>query len=310
MIKLTGIIDVGTNTVKLLVIRKTEDGTPLFVHKRVIPTKTGKGSFGQNRITAEAADRTLDALQKAVTLAKGYECTSLKAFATAALRGAENSAELIGQVREDLGLEIEIISGDREAELIYHGVKNAVEIGSQPELIMDIGGGSTEYIIANAKQILYKQSFNHGVTSLLEKFEIPGKIRPIDIENVNFYIYETTRKLQEALTRFPCTQLIGCSGSFNIFYNVIKAGEIKEDEPELKITPKSYTFDERFKEVLNKLINSDETERLLTPGIPEMRVDTLHIAALLTKTIIQNLHLTHYKFSSYSMVEGVWFEME
>ncbi len=308
MIKLTGIIDIGTNTVKLLVIRNTEDDTPLFVHKRIFPTKTGQGSFGQNRITDAAAERTLEALKKAVTLAKGYECTTLKAFATAALRNADNSTELTNRVREELGLDIEIISGNREAELIYYGVKNAVKLGAQPVLIMDIGGGSTEYIIADENQILYKHSYNHGVGTLLEKFEIPGKIRPIDRENIKFYIYETTRNLQEALARFPCQHIIGCSGSFKTFYQIIKSGEHLEDEPEVKKEPVAYPFDERFPETLKKLIASDESERLLTPGIPEMRVDTIHIAALLTKTTIENLNLKSYSYSSYSMVEGVWFE--
>lgn len=309
MINLTGIIDIGTNTVKLLVIRNTEEGTPLFVHKRIFPTKTGKGSFGQNRITAEAVERTLNALKKAVTLAKGYECTTLKAFATAAMRSAENSKDITNPARELLGLEIEIISGDREAELIYHGVKNAVKIGQEPVLIMDIGGGSTEYIIADNRQVLFKHSYNHGVSALLEKFEIPHKIRPIDIENVNFYIYETTRNLQEALARFPCKKLIGCSGSFGTFYSTIKAGEIKAGESDIKKTPKSHKFDERFEELLEKLISSDEGERHLTPGIPEMRVETIHVAALLTKIISKTANIETVSYSSYSMVEGVWFEL-
>lgn len=306
MINLQGIIDIGTNTVKLLVIRETEDGHPVFVNKRIFPTKTGKGSFSQNQITAEAAERTIEAIRKSLIVARGYECNDIKAFATAALRNAVNPEIITVPVKNETGIDIEIITGDREAELIYKGVKNAVNIENERYLIMDIGGGSTEYIIADNNRIYFKKSYPHGVSALVEKFEISEKIKPIDQENIVFYLNETTHDLQNALSKYPCSHFVGSSGSFNTFYTVISAIIDGNDKAVEKNT--YYTFGEPFRETLQKLIDSNAGERYLTPGIPEMRVETIHMAALLAQIMIEKAKPEKISYSFYSLVEGVWFD--
>ena len=153
----TAIIDLGTNTFNLLIV---EGNTTLF--KTKIAVKLGQGGITKGYIAEAPFQRGFEALKKHLQTIEKYQADRTLAFATSAIRSTRNGVDFVVKVKTELGLHIEVIDGNKEAELIYLGVQQALDLGDSNKLIMDIGGGSTEFVICNKKEIFWKQSFQLG----------------------------------------------------------------------------------------------------------------------------------------------------
>ncbi|MFN3875605.1 MAG: hypothetical protein ACK4L7_06805, partial [Flavobacteriales bacterium] len=165
------IIDLGTNTFNLLVYEHGPAGLRL-VKSVELPVFLGKGGIEKGMIAADAFARGLEALGRHKATAEAEGAVRIRGFGTSMLRNAGNGSEFARRAQEELGIGITIIPGDREAELILAGVRQAVPFGPQPSLVMDIGGGSTEFILATDKALMWKRSFELGVTRLRERIPI------------------------------------------------------------------------------------------------------------------------------------------
>ena len=177
------ILDLGTNTFNMLVAETGNNKEYQILSSTKLPVKLGKGGIDKKEIRPDAITRGLTALEKHLQQSKVLKAEKIIAYATSAIRTARNSDQFLKTIREKFGIEVEIISGDREAELIYYGVKQAVSLDHEKYLILDIGGGSNEVIIADKSQIWWKKSYPLGMTRLVEKFR-PSD--PITIEEIEF----------------------------------------------------------------------------------------------------------------------------
>src|SRR6478735_3758498 len=156
MNKRVAIIDMGTNTFHLL-IADSEAGRSRIIYQDRLVTKIGMGGINEGVITEAGIDRAITALKTFKEIIDQNQVDQISAFGTSAIRNAKNGPEIIRQIK-DLGIDARIISGDEEAQLIYYGVRSAMNPGMDKSLIMDIGGGSVEFIIADQKEIFWKQS--------------------------------------------------------------------------------------------------------------------------------------------------------
>lgn len=121
--------------------------------------KLAENGITSNIVSEQPFNRGIAAFEKFKSICNENKIGTIHAFGTAALRRATNSIDFINTVTEQTGIEIKVISGDEEAKYIWNGVRNAVKLGDAVSLVMDIGGGSTEFILADEKQIFWKQSF-------------------------------------------------------------------------------------------------------------------------------------------------------
>ena len=146
------VIDLGTNTFQLIIAKEKEPGFEVLFQKST-PSRLGKGGINQGVITPEAVDRALCVLEDFKNELDAFELPrqQILAFGTSAIRNAANKEELLDAIDTCLGLPVRIIDGDTEAHLIYLGVREAVSLGTAPNLIMDIVGGSVEFVIADHK---------------------------------------------------------------------------------------------------------------------------------------------------------------
>jgi len=156
------VIDLGTNTFNLLVAEKTSQTSFRILHSSKIAVKLAKGSTDKKELKTEAITRGLKAIEKFLYVTEQFRVERIFAFATAAIRNAQNGSQFTKAVKDKFGIEISIIVPEREAELVYYGVRNAVDIDGKV-LIVDIGGGSNEFIIADKNQIYWKKSYPIGV---------------------------------------------------------------------------------------------------------------------------------------------------
>jgi exopolyphosphatase/guanosine-5'-triphosphate,3'-diphosphate pyrophosphatase len=163
------ILDLGTNTFQLL-IANIIDNKPVLVFEESIAVKLGEGGIEKGYISEAAFDRGLSALKQFKKSIDQYQVKLVRAAATSALRSASNGAEFLEKIRSETGIIPEIITGEREAELIYQGVRAAINMGDEKCLIIDIGGGSVEFIICNQEEVFWKRSYDIGAARLMEQF--------------------------------------------------------------------------------------------------------------------------------------------
>jgi exopolyphosphatase/guanosine-5'-triphosphate,3'-diphosphate pyrophosphatase len=294
------VIDLGTNTFKLLVASRSAEGTLVIHHKEEVPVNLGRGGIEKGVIAEDAFDRGLEALKRmhAEALALGAE--RVKGFGTSALRSSRNGGDFIRSARKEVGIDITIIPGEEEAGLVLDGVRQAVAFGSKPMLVMDIGGGSTEFILATDRSLMWKHSFELGTTRLFERFPA---IDPMAMETqlrMAQHIDAQLEALWSVVDRHWPTTLIGSAGSFDSLATMIAARRGTTLAPDAATLQFSST---EFDAVKDDLFAMTRAKRLAVNGLPDFRVDTIIPALMLIERIL--LHgITELRWSRYSLKEG------
>lgn len=295
-----GIIDCGTNTFNLLIAEVSADGwTGLFTGK--IAVKLGKGGFAQGLIRSERLARGLDALHIHRETMINFGVEKCLVLATAAVREASNAHDFLRRVRELTGLEMMVIDGLREADLIYAGVAQTLDLTDAYVTVMDIGGGSTEFIIANAQGVAWKQSFPLGVARIQEYLH-PGEILTHeDIKRLQQSFASVLAPLQEALQHYPSNTLIGASGSFDTLVSMYHASG---DQPKRKKATSNTIGLSAFSNLHQRLVQSNLEERLAMPGMLPMRAETMPLATLLIDYVLHLGPFEHLLQSDFALKEG------
>ena len=163
------VIDVGTNSIKLLVADVSgRDVRP--VHEESRQTRLGKGFYATHRLQPESVAHTAAVVWEFVQVAREKNAQAVRIVATSAARDAENPGDLTTAIERAADLKVEIISGEQEAEWVFRGVTSDPELTKQPLLLMDVGGGSTEFIVGHGTHKQFARSFPLGTVRLLEKF--------------------------------------------------------------------------------------------------------------------------------------------
>ncbi len=297
------VIDLGTNTFNLLISEKLDDNTFSKIFNTKIAVKLGEGTINNGYIDDIPYQRGIDALKKYNEYIIQFNVEQVYAFGTSALRTASNGKEFIKDAKLICGIDIELIDGEEEADLIYYGNKMAVKMGDEISLIMDIGGGSTEFILANNRQIFWKQSFMLGAARLLCKFKPSNPITKNEIELFNSYLSSELQPLFDAIKQFKPTELIGSSGAFDSVAEMICQ---QFNEPELCREMSEHNISlEYYHKIYDLIIASTLEERLKTKGLIEMRADMMVISMLLIDFIVKNFEVHKIRVSDYSLKEGV-----
>lgn len=300
---ITGIIDIGTNTFNLLI----EDESGRVFYNDKIPVKLGKGGIHKNTIAADAFARGIDALARFKAICREKKADQIFAFATAAVRGANNGQEFVRHAESETGVKINVIDGDREALFIYEGVKRAINLGSEAVMIVDIGGGSTEIVIANQHEVLWEKSYPLGVSRLLETFAPSDPLTAEDIATLQKHFDNTLYELYAQIRKYKPVQMIGSSGSFETLHDICALRFGHEPIQPEQTNARIYLHE---LDVCSKhLFQSNTTERLVVPGMISMRADTIHLAALEIEFLLQKSGIKTLLLSMYALKEGVLYSM-
>jgi exopolyphosphatase/guanosine-5'-triphosphate,3'-diphosphate pyrophosphatase len=306
MNKQVAVMDLGTNTFHLL-IAEGDAVNPNILFKITEPVKLGEGGINKGIIQPAAYERGVKAMQQFHGHILNYNVQDVRAMATSALRSASNGKDFIDEVKNKTGISIETINGDQEAGYIYKGVKTSGCLSQQNSLIVDIGGGSVEFILGNKDGILWKQSFEIGAARLMDKFHQTDPIPTESINALNAFLEERLADLFTAVSSYPIFNLIGSSGSFETFAEVT---ELNKGNPFDLKNIKSYIFQKNdFLKVTDQLICSSHEERKNNKGIAPIRVDMIVVAALFTRFIMQKLNISAVIMTTNSLKEGVLADM-
>jgi exopolyphosphatase/guanosine-5'-triphosphate,3'-diphosphate pyrophosphatase len=270
------------------------------LYDRKLPVKLGRGGIHKDILLPEAIERGISALQNHAETIRKYGVSQVKVIVTSALRGATNRNEFIERVKSLLGWEIEIIDGELEAELIFKGVRLSLPDGIGKYLILDIGGGSTEFILADNNNIIWKKSFNIGIARALETLQVSDPPTSVEVLAFELWFDEHLQELWIICEQYQPQTLVGCSGAFDTFMDIHEKAI-----PDLKIRGVSEFSIEDYRMIHNRLVHSDQETRSKMEGMDQMRVEMIVIASVFTNFILKRLQVKKLLHTHNSLKEGV-----
>lgn len=293
----------GTNTFNLLIVSVNGDNSYQILHSGKLPVKLGEGGINLKFIAPPAFQRGIEAIGEHLRTILLHGAGTIYAFATSATRNATNGRDFVNEIKNLFGIDVDVIDGNKEAELIYLGVRQAINLGNEKSLIIDIGGGSNELIIADGIRYYWKRSYDLGISRLLQLFNPSNPITFKEVETLENYFAEQMPELDEMMQQHKPIRLVGSSGSFDTYRSVLTAeGKITPNgNPSIEIPMEGYF------QLHEELISSTIEERKQIPGMEPVRVEMIGIASIFTSYLIKRYNLKTMHQSTYALKEGaIW----
>ena len=302
------LIDLGTNTFHLLIVEDRPGQPPHELLRTKVGVRLGEGGISHGEIMPAPYARALQTLRGFKEEIELHQATEVRATATSAMRVSRNGPDLVRDILKTTGIQVEVIGGEREAELIAAGIRQAVPLGAEKSLLIDIGGGSVEFIIANADTIFWKHSFEIGAQRLLDKFfPDPAGVFPRESLQAELeYLAEVLAPLTAAVAAHsPLAGLVGSSGSFDTLADM-SVGQVRRETDLPPSTPLAVSdFEQQFAQLLTR----SHDERVALPGMFPMRADMLVVASVIVEYVLKTYGLTRITTSAYALKEGLLAEL-
>ena len=294
-------IDIGTNSVHLVIARPVAGGAPEVVMREKFPVRLGSGGRDMKQLTPEAVARAIEALSRFRRLADAHDAT-IVAVATSAVREAENQRHFIAAARDQAGVAVKVISGVEEARLIHLGALSAVPAADQRHLVIDIGGGSTEFALGKCTSPELVRSLKLGHIRLTDRFFPDGVLTKTAVDEcrryVRAFLAPAAREIREA--RFEV--VIGCSGTIENLARMaaVESGDAPRTVDNLVLTRHG------LRTVIRSLLAADDAStRARTPGLDAHRADVIVGGAILLRQIFKSLDIDELVVSPAALREGV-----
>jgi len=291
------VIDVGTNSVKLLVA-DVENRSVMPILEESEQTRLGRGFYESNLLQRDAIHDTARVVAQFAAMARGFNPLSLRVIATSAARDATNKQELLETIKAASGLYVEIISGEMEADLVYEGVRSDPTFEGRRLLILDVGGGSSEFIVGQNEHPEFVRSFPLGSVRLLERLRPSDPPTPQEMERCRDYLRrffaEHIRSVIGPVLAREGTQLIGTGGAATILARMEYALD-KYRRPEIegaRITLESVHG------WMQKLWSMPLSERMTIVGLPKKRADVILTGMAIYEAVLQELGFAELRAST------------
>jgi exopolyphosphatase/guanosine-5'-triphosphate,3'-diphosphate pyrophosphatase len=295
--KRRAVIDLGTNTFHLLIADVDPDGGLTEVYRERIFVKLA--AEGIARIGSAPFGRGITALLHFRKKLDEYQVTDLRAIGTAALRTATNGADFVAEARARVNISIELISGTEEADYITRGVLAALPPSEENLLIMDIGGGSTEFILVESGRARWRTSFPLGISVLHRDFHHSDPISQGEINRLEQYLAKQLEPLYEALLIHPTQHLVGAAGTFEVLKEQLR-------DTTKPLHPTSHLLAPAgFFPLYDRIVTATLDERLAMDGLPKERADMVVVAMILLRFILEFAEIERMTVSDYALKEGV-----
>jgi len=295
-----GVIDLGSNTFHLLIAKIISPQEFEELYKEAHFVKLA--SEGIEKIGDTPFKKGIEIMNLFAEKCKEFKVSQVKAIGTAALRRAENTQLFIQQVFDQTGIDVQIISGEVEAKLIAEGVGLAIPFIEEKVLIMDVGGGSVEFILSEKGHILWAKSFPIGIAILYRYFHKSEPISEEEVEKLRSYLSSSLIDLGDVLKNHPVTHLVGASGTFDVLEDFLSEVSVKN---KFASTVEVKHVMPLIEEIVHKSIH----ERMRYKEIPDTRVEMIVAALILIEYVLILGNFNKLTFSSYAMKEGILRQM-
>lgn len=287
------IIDLGSNTFHLLIASLKDNDAICEIYRERQYVKLALE--GRDKIAHQSFEIGIETLNSFYQSMQFYNVRQFAAVGTAMLRTAENSNDFVLKSLNDIQIPIQIIDGDIEAELIFQGI-NQIYTGREACLVMDIGGGSVEFIIAKDRRILWKSSFTVGVSYLKNHFNLSAKPSVTVNHDIYNYLDNELATLLHQMHLYRPTTFIGSAGTFEVLENAIGCRDHSN---------KFGTFDiKAFQQLYDSVMGADIFELERFDWLPPERRDLIHPAFLLIDWVVNKMSINESLVSHYALKEG------
>ena len=295
-------IDIGTNSFHLVIARPTGNNRFEVIDREKEVVRLGSGSGDMKRLAPEAIERGIDALGRFRRLVDSHGA-ELHAVATSAVREAENRGEFVRRARDEAGVQVSVISGAEEARLIRLGVLQAVPAFDRRHLLVDIGGGSTEFVVGEGNEVLGARSLKLGAIRLTERFGLEGSVRRKTLEECRQFIRSYLTQVTRMVRPLGFDIAIGSSGTIVNIAEMVRAA--RGDAPMLQVSGAVIDAD-GLRDVVDALLDARSVdERLEIPGLDARRADIVLGGALVLEQAFAVLEIDEMIVSDFALREGV-----
>ncbi len=296
-----GIIDLGTNSIRFDVHEVDRDKAPKRLLRERELIRLGESVFTTHHITEESAKRCIGAFRRFKELGDELDVDRFVAVGTSALRDAKNQKEFVNRVRSETGIDLRVITGDEEAALIARGVIENEKIDEGPIAIVDIGGGSTEIIIALGESVFHSRSFNLGTLRLQQvylKSHPPKPAREGMPHPLNELRHFIRTNLSNTIIRegWPAVEkVLGASGTIRALTRITKNFGDKNGVIER----------ETLSDLIARMSSMTVRELLEIPGMEAKRVDIVLGGAVLLEEIADIFRAKRIHATDFSLRDGL-----
>lgn len=288
-----GIIDLGTNSVRFDVHQLGPSGKVRLLHREKIMVRLGQGVFLQGMLDPSAVQRTLHAFLRFKKVAAQYRASKVVAFGTSALREVSDRDSFVQEVRTRTGIDLRVISGSEEAQLIALGILSSGKVGKEKVALVDIGGGSTEISICAGRKVLHSHSFNLGTARLQQLYLKRSPPAASSVDELREYIRGTLSGVMIS-QRWPrVTKVIGSSGTVRALAKLITGSDDKAFARE------------KLNALVKKMSGMNTTELLGISGMEAKRVDMILAGAILFDECLRALGAASAEPTELSLRDGI-----
>lgn len=296
------IIDIGTNSARLLVVRVNPDLSYKIISQRKESIRLGQGEFPSMQLQPEAMHRALLVCHRFVEMAKAKQVDEILAVATSATRDARNQAEFLRRLRREAGLEVRVISGKEEARLIYIGISSGLHLEGRRALFLDIGGGSTELIVGHQLEYDYLDTLQLGHIRLTMNF-LKDDTEPISQERyqqIQEHVRDVAVRVLQKASQFELDVAVGSSGTIE---NLAEMAARRSQDP-AEASPSTLSL-AALTGLRQQLCGLPLNERRKFDGMDEDRADVIIAGAAILETIMQELKIEEIRVSDRSLRDGL-----
>lgn len=291
-------VDMGSNSFRVLIARLREDGTIQPIDQLKETVRLAGGLDANNNLTKESQLLALEVLSRFSERLVGFNQDQVRVVATSTLRVARNAHEFIPIANKTLGFNIEVIAGIEEARLIYIGAMHSLAYTTDRRLVIDIGGGSTEFIIGSGYEPEVMESVTMGCVSFSKKYFPDGEITEQSFDNAIYAARGKIQAMEHLFTRQKWTASIGTSGTAKSLYEMCVANEVAD----------CITLDGMYK--LRKiLVKQKNSKNFDIDGLKEDRRPVIAGGLAIMIAIFEELKITDMTIADGSLREGVLYDL-
>ncbi len=300
-----GIIDIGTNSVHMILVEISKDFRIEVIDRAKEFTQLGDTSFQNGILSDQAIERGLSAVRKFKKLATIHGVQKIKAVATSAVREAKNGGDFLEIIRRETGIKVSVISGDEEARLIYLAAKHSIAFTKDPYLIIDIGGGSVEAIVASEKGVLHAWSLKLGTLRLRGDFLRKDPPSEKELEKLQSHILKTLHPVVTKIKGLGISTVVGTSGTI---LNLVSMAHWAHYNRPIEMR-NHYRIDaQKIKDQNEQLIRADRRTRARLRGLDDQRVDLIVPGSLVFTAFLRKLDIQDVLLCDEAIREGIIYD--
>jgi len=299
-------IDLGTNSMRLLVARVEPDGSFGVLTQQKETVRLGEGEFATDELQPEAIERTVLVGRRFAEMARSFGAEHIVAVATSATREAGNRRVLTDRLRDEGGLDVRVISGREEARLIYLGVASGAKLHDETALFVDVGGGSTELIVGTRSEHLYLDTLRLGAIRLANLFFLPDDPNPVDGERrllVERYVRAQIVRSVQRLREYDLDIAIGSSGTIQTLGDIAARRFLGRPLDRHDAFTRA-----QIRAVVDELAALPLDQRLRVPGMTPNRGDLIVPGGLVFDAVLAETGLERIVVSDRTLRDGLLME--